>query len=328
MIQAAAQRRAKILTFWEHHGLEATQEAFAVSRATLFRWQQALQKGGGKLEALNQHSTAPKRRRQRVIPEAVRTFIIQERGHEKLSKDKLAVMMRDEKIAHLSASTVGRMLSDLKKSGGLPDPVRLSLNGRTGRLHERKPLKKRTKLRSKHHEGGLVKADTIVRFTNGIKRYILTGLDRESKFAFGYAYASHSSKSAADFMKTFRRVAPLTVTHVQTDNGSEFADHFDLLLNKAGIVHFHSYPRCPKMQSEIERFNRTLSEAFISTHKHLLAYNLPEFNRQLVDWLLWYNTKRPHWSLGLISPLKYICKQLPVRESQKYWTNTRICILL
>lgn len=322
MIQAEAQRRAKILIFWEHHGLSATQEAYGVSRATVFRWQQSLRKGGGRLETLNQRSTAPKRRRKRVIPEAVRAFIISERGKEKLGKDKLSVMMRDEGIANLSASTVGRILSDLKKAGALPNPVKLSLNGKTGRLHERKPPKKRKKLRSKGHEGGLVKADTIVRFTNGIKRYILTGLDRESKFAFGYAYSSHSSKSAADFMKTFQRVAPLTVTHVQTDNGSEFADHFDLLLSKEGIVHFHAYPRCPKMQSEIERFNRTLSEAFISRNRQLLAYNLPEFNRRLIDWLLWYNTKRPHWSLGLISPLRYICKQLPVRESQRYWTST------
>lgn len=322
MIQAEAQRRARILTFWEKHGLAATQEAFDISRPTLFRWQKALREGGGKLEQLNKQSTAPRRRRKRVIPEAVKTFIIAERGKEKLGKDKLAVMMRDEKIAHLSASTVGRMLADLKRSGSLPNPVKLSLNGKTGRLHERKPLKKRKKLRSRHHEGGLVKADTIVRFTNGIKRYILTGLDRESKFAFGYAYASHSSKSAADFMKTFRYVSPISVTHVQTDNGSEFADHFDVLLNKEGIVHFHSYPRCPKMQSEIERFNRTLSEAFISQNRNLLAYNLPEFNRRLTDWLLWYNTKRPHWSLGLISPLRYICKQLPARQSQMWWTST------
>lgn len=324
MIQAEAQRRAKILTFWERYGLAATQEAFGISRPTLFRWQKVLREGGGKLEQLNKQSTAPKRKRQRVIPEAVKVFIIDERGREKLGKDKLARMLRDEGVASLSVSTVGRMLADLKKKKVLPNPVKLSLNGRTGKLHERKPAKKRKKLRSKGHAGGLVKADTIVRFTNGIKRYILTGLDRESKFAFGYAYSSHSSKSAADFMRTFKHVAPLSVTHVQTDNGSEFADHFDVLLNQEGIVHFHSYPRCPKMQSEIERFNRTLSEAFISTHRHLLAYNLPEFNRQLVDWLLWYNTKRPHWSLGLISPLKYICKQLPVRESQRYWTNTQI----
>lgn len=110
---------------------------------------------------------------------------------------------------------------------------------------------------------------------------------------------------------------------MQTDNGSEFQHHFELLLESEDIVHFHAYPRCPKMQSEVERFNRTLSEAFIATHRDLLAYNLPEFNRQLIEWLLWYNTRRPHWSIGLKSPLRYICDQLPNNESHMWWTSTR-----
>src|SRR3989338_2951175 len=61
-----------------------------------------------------------------------------------------------------------------------------------------------------------------------------------------------------------KSAAPLSLTRVQTDNGSEFADHFEAYCGKENIVHFHSYPRTPKMQGEIERFNRTLSEAFIS----------------------------------------------------------------
>ena len=79
------------------------------------------------------------------------------------------------------------------------------------------------------------------------------------------------------------------------------------------------------MNSEIERFNRTLSDAFIKQNRMLLAYDIEAFNQKLIDWLLWYNTRRPHWSLGLISPLRYICNQLPARESQMIWTST--CIL-
>lgn len=173
------------------------------------------------------------------------------------------------------------------------------------------------------HEGGLVKADTIVRFANGIKRYIVTAIDRESKFAFAYAYASHSSKPTRDFMEKFKYVAPVSLTHVQTDNGSEFAHHFEAYLHEEGIVHFHAYPRTPKMQSEIERFNRTLSDAFIACNRMLLVYDIDTFNEKLMDWLLWYNTRRPHWSLGLISPLRYIVKTLPAEKSQMCWTSTR-----
>jgi transposase InsO family protein len=322
MIQEEAKRRARILTFWKKHGLEATKEAFGTPRSTLFRWQKALKEGQGKLEVLNKQSTAPINRRKRIIPQAVENLILQEREWERIGKEKLADLLKEDKIAVVSASTVGRMLKDLKGQGKLPDPVRLTFNGKTGRVYQRKTPKSKLKLRSKGHQGGLVKADTVVRFTNGIKRYIATAIDKESKFSFAYAYTTHSSQKTADFMNTFQQVAPLQITHVQTDNGSEFGYHFELLLKKENITHFHSYPRCPKMQSEIERFNRTLSDAFIKKYRHLLAYDLDAFNQAMMEWLLWYNTRRPHWSLGLVAPLKYICNKLSIEESHKCWTST------
>ena len=323
MITNSAQKRMRILIFWKKHGDTAAKEAFGASRPTLFRWQKDLKDGGGKLEALNPESTAPKNKRKRIIPEEVKKLIIEERSHEKIGKEKLAKLLYDDGIAKLSDSTVGRMLLDLKNQGKFPDPKKFSLSGKTGKLIEKKTKKPKRKLRSKGHMGQLAKADTIIRFTDGIKRYILTGIDLETEFGFAYAYVSHSSKTAAEFMKTFKQVAPISLTHVQTDNGSEFADHFEAYCGKEGIVHFHAYPRTPKMQSEIERFNRTLSEAFISRNRHLLAYDIDEFNKRLMEWLLWYNTRRPHWSIGLISPLRYICNKLTVEKSQMLWTSTR-----
>lgn len=325
MITPQAEERVRILAFWQKHGCLAAKEAFKVSRATLFRWQATLNAGGGKLETLVPKSTAPKVIRKRIIPKPVEDLIRKEREWEKIGKEKLAKLLRDDGIANLSDSTVGRILGDLKKQGKLPDPVRLSLNGKTGNLIEQKPKPYKKKLRSKGYEGALVKADTIVRFTNGVKRYILTAIDLESEFAFAYAYTSHASHHAADFMRTFKDVAPVSLTHVQTDNGSEFADHFEAYLTKQGIIHFHIYPRTPKMNAEIERFNRTLSEAFISKNRMLLAYDLDAFNHALMDWLLWYNTRRPHWSIGLISPLRYIVNKLPAEESHMCWTSTAPC---
>jgi len=322
MISEKALHRTRVLAFWEKHGLEATKEAFGVSRPTLFRWQKALRTSQGKLESLNAKSTAPNKRRKRAIPDAVRDAIIRERAFDPtLGKDKLAVLLKEDGIADLSASTVGRMLGDLKKQDVLPNPRPLSFHAKSGKHYE-KTLRRRKKLRSKGHTGSLVKADTVVRFVDGTKRYILTAIDVESKFAFAYAFTSHASQPAAAFMETFKAVAPLQLTHVQTDNGSEFAHHFEAALDARGIVHFHTYPRSPKMNAEIERFNRTLSEAFIQYHRMLLAHDLDEFNRQLMEWLLWYNTRRPHQTLGQISPLRYIVRTLPGKESQKCWTST------
>ncbi len=324
MITEEAKERCRILAFWEKHGDTTTKEAFKVGRATLFRWQKELLKNNGKLDALNKKSTAPKKRRKREIPEKVKEFILKERKFDPhLSKDKLAVLMKEDGIADLSASTVGRMLTDLKKQGVLTAFVELRMNAQTGNLHEKK-YERRQKLRSKGHTGGLVKADTIVRFKDGVKRYIVTAIDKESKFAFAFAYKSHTSAGTTDFMKKFKEVAPVTLTHVQTDNGSEFAKNFEIHLEKNGVVHFHTYPRTPKMNAEIERFNRTVSEAFISQNRYLLAYDIEAFNKKLIDWLLWYNTRRPHLTLGLVSPLRYIYNQLP-EKSHMWWTDAKSC---
>jgi len=324
MITETAKKRVKILAFWEKHGLEATKEAFGVSRATLFRWQKVLEESLGKLDALNKKSTAPRSKRKRITPEEVKNFIIQERQFDShLSKDKLSVLMKEDRVANLSPSTVGRMLSDLKRQGILPKDTKFSYYAKSDTFRE-KIFIKRKKLGSKGHTGGLVKADSIVRFTNGIKRYIVTAIDKETKFAFAYAYKNHSSNATVDFMEKFKKVSPISLTHIQTDNGSEFAKHFELLLEKDRIVHFHTYPRSPKMNSEIERFNRTLSDAFIKQNKMLLSYDINKFNEKLIDWLLWYNTRRPHWTLGLVSPLRYICNQLTEEESQMLWTSTLV----
>jgi hypothetical protein len=51
MITEQAKERCRILAFWEKYGDQATKEAFKVSRPTLFRWQSAIRKEGGKLES-------------------------------------------------------------------------------------------------------------------------------------------------------------------------------------------------------------------------------------------------------------------------------------
>ena len=53
MITTEAQERMRILIFWKTHGLKATQDAFKVSRSTLFAWQSAFHAGAKKITALN-----------------------------------------------------------------------------------------------------------------------------------------------------------------------------------------------------------------------------------------------------------------------------------
>jgi putative transposase len=320
MITEQAKRRVRILAFWERHGEAAAKEAFGVSRRTLFRWQRALKRSGGKLEGLNAGSTAPRRRRTRNVPDAVTLRIIELRKeHPRLGKNKLQPL-----LAHaghrISTSTVGRILTDLKKQNRLPNPGNLSFQGKTGNFLER-TLRRKKKLR-RPTGYRVLEVDTVVRFIDGMKRYILTGVDTEKRTAFAACYTNHGSQSAADFFRKVQVVLPDCPTAIQTDNGSEFALHFEQAVAASGLTHFHTYPRSPKMNAHVERFNRTLDEEFLQSHRALLRDDVAAFNNALVDWLLWYNGERPHYALGQVSPFRFMMQSLPVEKCQMWWTHT------
>lgn len=78
----------------------------------------------------------------------------------------------------------------------------------------------------------------------------------------------------------------------------------------------------PQLNAKIERFNRTLQEEFLDYHMHLF-YDLNELNQKLMDWLLFYNTKRPHHTLNNLPPLKYIINTFGF--SNMLWTYTLTC---
>jgi len=186
-----------------------------------------------------------------------------------------------------------------------------------------RPNKKRVFGYQVKQPGDLFQLDTIVRFEHGIKRYILTAIDVVSRFAFAYAYKSHSSKSAGDFAQKLIKITPYPIKAIQTDNGSEFLKVFDQTIAKNGIVHFFTYPRCPKQNGTIERFNRTLQEEHVEKYRELLEYpDTKTFNDYLIDYLLFYNTQRPHYSLNFKLPMETVVQYL--KKSNMYWTDTNI----
>lgn len=71
MLTNKAKFKAKVLSFWTRHGLEATLDAFPVKRSTLFLWKQKIKQGNGNLESLNELSKAPRLKRRRLWSPAV-----------------------------------------------------------------------------------------------------------------------------------------------------------------------------------------------------------------------------------------------------------------
>ena len=190
-----------------------------------------------------------------------------------------------------------------------------------------KSIKKKKKLRKPNdltinQPGDLIEIDSIIKFIWGIKRYVVTAVDIETRYSFAQVYKRHDSASAKDFFIKLEQVFPYKIKAVQTDNGSEFHKYFMQYLGERKITHYWNYKGQPYKNGHIEKYNRTIQEEFIDQHEILLE-DVNIFNQKLVDWLIWYNTERYHWGLNLTSPVDYLLKNNLM--SNMCWTNTEYC---
>lgn len=322
MITETAKHRLKVLTFWKQYGLQAALAAFGVSRRTLYGWQATLAKGNNQPEALNDRSKRPQTVRKRNWPTAVTERIRQLRDeHPNLGKDKIHVLLapfcQASKLPCPSVSTISNLIRDL---GGLRKfPVKVRHNGTVVPRKRAKIIRKPKQFVAEYpgHCGSL---DTVERHIHGTRRYIITFTDVYSRFSLAWATNSHASLAAKEFFNLTTFLFPFPLTYVLTDNGSEFMKHFDQELKRLHYTHWHTYPRTPKMNAHCERFNRTIQEEYVDYHEPELL-DPTKFNIGLMKHLLWHNTERPHWSLNLQPPVKFITTNFP-KECKMYLTNT------
>jgi len=320
-----AERRLKIIEFHTKYGTKATKDAFQISRSTIYRWKKILKKNGGNLDSLIPVSRRPKRIRHMHTPTPIISFIkdLRERyGH--LGKEKIKPLLDEyclkEGISSLSESTIGKVI---KRNNLYVKTNRIYHDPTSKRGKNRLNYKSKVKHSPKVNHSGYVEIDTIVRFQDGIKLYMFNAIDIKLKFQFSYGYTTLTSMNALNFFKKLELVYPiqLGIKTVQTDNGLEFLGVFDDYLQTKHIPHLFIYPRCPKINSFVERANRTLQEEFVNGNINLIHEGVSVFNAHLMDYLIWYNTKRIHSALGKVSPIDYLLQVLP-QESQMYVTYT------
>lgn len=332
MTDETAKKRYEILRFWEKYGLEATMDAFKVSRRTLYIWKSKW-KESGLLKSLGNRSRAPHTRRHRLWPREVRSEIQRLRkAHPNLSKEKihpfLQVFCEEKNVPCPSSRTIGRLIADA------PDkmrhaPIRLNSKGQKKWVRPQKKMRK-PKGFVAQYPGHCVALDTIERTRDGMRRYLLSFKDLYSRFGFSIATPSHTSKTAKTFLDIVQTLFPFPIEHVLTDNGSEFMKDFKVHIEQQGQIHWHTYPKTPKMNAACERFNRTLQEEFVDYHEELLFEDLHAFNDKLFHYLLWFNAERPHWALQvkqqkckkMFAPLQYI--SFNHHECNLGWPDTGI----
>ena len=329
------EKRIEIIKFFDDYGADATRRAFGKSRSTIYLWKQKLKQSGGKLSSLATGNKIPHHKRHRIVHPFIEKFIVDYRTeHPRADKTTITSVLKQAcqtaGVKPVSESTVGRIIHDLKERGRLERNAQIKINGISGKIHVWATHRTR-KIRRKGYwpkqPGDLVEIDTVSIFTAGLKRYLLTAIDLPTRFAFAYAYKSGSSANARDFLLKLKTVAPFPIARIQTDNGHEFQKHFAQACDQSGLVHFFNYPRHPQSNGHLERFNRTVQEQFAEWHTDDLD-DVSIFNRSLMEYLLWYNTARPHRGIGKIPPMRYyLDNYCPSDQSNTVWTLTEICII-
>ncbi len=197
-----------------------------------------------------------------------------------------------------------------------------------------KPVRQPRLRKPKHFQalrpGHCVALDSIELQDQGDRRYVITCTDLHSHFAWAWATRSHASTAAAQFFRLIQAVFPFAIETVLTDNGSEFQRHFATTLAELLSIHWHTYPKSPRMNAHCERFNRTVQEECIDYPYDLLFLDdLTDFNLELLRWLSWYNLERPHYSLPQsvpgrktphwLSPVQFLHHH---HQCNMYWPHT------
>ncbi|MFL0240564.1 IS481 family transposase [Mycobacterium sp. SMC-18] len=130
---------------------------------------------------------------------------------------------------------------------------------------------------------------------------------------------------------------------ILTDNGKVFTGRFnhppvevlfDAICREHGIEHLLTQPRSPTTTGKIERFHRSLRAEFLSTAAPFP--NLKAAQQALDEWVIEYNTARPHQSLKMDTPAQRFTASAPAaapsnstaaREHQRQgsdWVSRRV----
>ncbi len=146
--------------------------------------------------------------------------------------------------------------------------------------------------------GMLVEIDTVHDGASHERLYLYTLLDVCSRWAYAIPSLQINTHRSLRFVEAARRTASFDFHTIQSDNGPEFSKWFTQRIGERGIAHRHSRVRMPNDNAHLERFNRTIQDECIRR----IPRTFRIWQKEIPEYLDWYNGKRPHLSLKLKSP--------------------------
>ena len=296
---------------------------WSVSRQTVHRWLARYELEG--LEGLTNRSSRPARCPHQMAAEVEAMALEMRRAYPYRGARRIAFELARKGVEPApSESAVYRCLV----RAGVIDPMSRRRRRETWKRWERGAPMELWQLDVVHGFG----------LSDGTAAKALTGIDDHSRFCVSARLMLRERTQAVcdGFSSALREYG--VPTQVLTDNGKVFTGRFaqppvevlfDRLCRENGIDHILTQPRSPTTTGKIERFHKTLRMEF---NTRQVFRNLKTAQEALDEWVTYYNTQRPHQSLGDLTPQSRfqvgdegVRRQLrqPERNSER-WVSRRV----
>lgn len=145
------------------------------------------------------------------------------------------------------------------------------------------------------------------------KKYWAGVIDDATRLVYVEVLSNKRAKTLADFMRrayVWFQKKGIIIKRVLSDNWLEFTTHhiasrskhsFEIILQKLWIIHTYTKIRCPQTNGKIERFWKVINDNF--WYKHTFTSH-KDFKMKFIDWLTFYNLKRPHGGIEYMTPMQ------------------------
>ena len=264
-----------------------------VDRRTVHRWLSRYEENG--LEGLGDRSHKPATCPHQMAGEVEALVLELRRIHRYWGPRRIALeLQRRRPLPAPSESAVYRCLV---RAGVIAPEVRRRRKDTWKRWERSEPME----LWQFDVVGGFLLAD-------GTSVKALTGLDDHSRFCVSAKLMARERTQLVCDGFSAAMTAYGVPEQVLTDNGKVFTGKycqppvevlFDRICRENGVEHLLTRPGSPTTTGKVERFHRTLRIEFDTTK---VFSSLKVAQEALDEWVVYYNTERPHQSLGDATP--------------------------
>ena len=256
-----------------------------VTRRTIIRWSQAIEKHGSLDAFLEHYRQAKKGSRQKRKTDAIlkrRIWALREKYHQCCGQ-KIQYFLQKEYDVQVSVTTIYKVLSEKYQL--------------RSKWQKNKP---RGQIPTAQAARQVIQMDTVL--FGEVFAFTAVGIfSKESAVLLRAALEAVDGKAFLEHCMP-RRFDGFSEI-IQTDGGSEFKGEFSQTVDNYCDRHRIARPYKKNEQSYIESFNRSLRKECLGWAKYKVS-EIPQLSLLLEDWLLYYHYERPHISLNMRPPLE------------------------